>query len=132
MKLQKVYLSTKVEDELPEIGSCYFMFNDENNFVAFLSEQGHFKEWVSLKECNPTHWLKEQEVYTATHEQLEAYTKKVIKQAFESDLKDYVLVQWPESQEYMEEEWFDKEAILADESVGSAAYFIHKDRLFAK
>ncbi len=39
----------------------------------------------------------------------------------------YVLVQWPESQEYMEEEWFDDEAILAlgsEDITGSSAYFI--------
>lgn len=42
----------------------------------------------------------------------------------------YCLVQWPESQEYMEEEWFEEEAILAmgsDEQLerfGGSAYFI--------
>lgn len=28
----------------------------------------------------------------------------------------YVLVKWPDVQEYMEEEWFDQEAILAEDS----------------
>ena len=37
----------------------------------------------------------------------------------------YILVQWPESQEYMEEEWFDEEAILSDES----SYFIPLNRI---
>ena len=42
----------------------------------------------------------------------------------------YVLVQWPESQELMDQEWFDKEASLADfDKFGSAAYFIPKSRL---
>lgn len=39
----------------------------------------------------------------------------------------YVLVQWPDSQEYMEEDWFDEEAILAlgsEDKTGSSAYFI--------
>ena len=39
----------------------------------------------------------------------------------------YVLVQWPESQNYMEEEWFEEEAILAlgsEDKTGSSAYFI--------
>ena len=39
----------------------------------------------------------------------------------------YVLVQWPESQEFMEEKWFDDEAILAlgsEDKIGSSAYFI--------
>jgi hypothetical protein len=39
----------------------------------------------------------------------------------------YFLVEWPTSQDYMEEEWFDNEAILAlgsEEITGSSAYFI--------
>lgn len=39
----------------------------------------------------------------------------------------YILVQWPESQQYMEEEWFDEEAVLAlgaEEKTGSSAYFV--------
>ena len=39
----------------------------------------------------------------------------------------YVLVQWPDSQDYMEKEWFEEEAILAlgsEEQTGSSAYFI--------
>ena len=44
----------------------------------------------------------------------------------------YILVQWPESQEYMEEEWFEEEAILAlgsEEKTGSSAYFIPIKRI---
>jgi len=39
----------------------------------------------------------------------------------------YVLVEWPESQDFMEEEWFEDEALLAlgnEDRTGSAAYFI--------
>lgn len=47
-----------------------------------------------------------------------------------SDLyKDYVLVQWPNSQEYMDKEWFEDEAILAlgsEDKTGDSAYFIPK------
>lgn len=42
-------------------------------------------------------------------------------------METYVLVPFPEVQEYIEEEWFDKEAILAlgaEDTVGSSAYFI--------
>jgi hypothetical protein len=43
---------------------------------------------------------------------------------------DYVLVQWPKSQIFMDFDWFDDEAILADcDKFGSAAYFIPKNRL---
>jgi hypothetical protein len=42
----------------------------------------------------------------------------------------YVLVQWPESQELMEEDWFKEEAILdVDAKFGSSAYFIPLKRL---
>ena len=47
-------------------------------------------------------------------------------------METYVLVPWPESQEFMEEEWFQEEAILAlgaEESVGSSAYFIPVHRI---
>lgn len=39
----------------------------------------------------------------------------------------YVLVEWPDSQDYMEEEWFEEEAILAlgaEDKTGSSAYFV--------
>lgn len=41
----------------------------------------------------------------------------------------YVLIQWPESQELMDEEWFDDETSLADFfKFGSAAYFVPTQR----
>lgn len=39
----------------------------------------------------------------------------------------YILVQWPDSQEYMEKDWFEDEAILAlgvEDTIGGSAYFI--------
>ena len=49
-------------------------------------------------------------------------------------MKDnYTLVEWPESQLYMEEKWFQEEAILAlgnEEKTGSSAYFIPTTRYF--
>ena len=44
----------------------------------------------------------------------------------------YCLIQWPESQEYMEEEWFKEEAIFcggSEDKTGSSAYFIPIKRL---
>lgn len=44
----------------------------------------------------------------------------------------YVLVQWPDSQDYMEEEWFNEEAILAlgsEDKTGGSAYFIPLKRV---
>jgi len=44
----------------------------------------------------------------------------------------YVLVRWPNSQKYMEEDWFDEEAILTlgeEDKTGSSAYFIPIKRI---
>ena len=41
--------------------------------------------------------------------------------------QSYVLVRWPESQELMDEPWFQEEAILltgSEEQTGPSAYFI--------
>lgn len=45
----------------------------------------------------------------------------------------YVLVTWPESQQLMEQDWFDKEAILMNdeshlEEIGSQSYFVPVER----
>lgn len=43
---------------------------------------------------------------------------------------EYILVPWPESQEYMEYPWFREEAILDTDAInGSSAYFIPKNRI---
>ncbi len=47
-------------------------------------------------------------------------------------METYILVPWPDCQEYMEEQWFYKEAILAigaEEKVGTSAYFIPERRV---
>ena len=44
----------------------------------------------------------------------------------------YNLITWPESQDFMEEEWFEDEAILAlgnEDMTGSSAYFIPVNRI---
>lgn len=49
----------------------------------------------------------------------------------ENNIEDYtyVLVPFPESQEFMEKEWFEQEACLADyEMFGRACYFIPQVR----
>ena len=44
-------------------------------------------------------------------------------------MKNYVLIEWPDSQDYMDKEWFQKEAVLHnDEEVLSASYFIPENR----
>ena len=40
-------------------------------------------------------------------------------------MKTYILIEWPESQDYMVESWFDEEAIFVSGSeTGSSAYFV--------
>lgn len=45
-------------------------------------------------------------------------------------MNEYIIVQWPESQELMEQEWFDECVLINDEAmldkVGSSAYFVPK------
>jgi hypothetical protein len=44
----------------------------------------------------------------------------------------YILVEWPDSQQYMDEDWFDEDAILAlgsENKTGSSAYFIPIKRI---
>lgn len=70
--------------------------------------------------------------------------EETIKNLSEGEAKDMLLtiivgthslVQWPHSQEYMEEEWFDKEAVAAlgsEDMTGPSAYFIPTLRLIVK
>lgn len=66
--------------------------------------------------------------------------KKQISNLSEEEAKDmllrimedsYTVVPWPESQELMDKEWFDEEAILDVECIhGSSAYFVPTWRLY--
>lgn len=45
-------------------------------------------------------------------------------------IDSYILIPWPKSQKYMDEEWFEDEAILDVEcKFGSSAYFIPLKRI---
>lgn len=44
-------------------------------------------------------------------------------------MENYVLIPWPESQEFMDEVWFEDEAILADVVLGYSSYFIPEYRI---
>jgi hypothetical protein len=62
--------------------------------------------------------------------------EEIVRNLSEKEVKDklidilsdgYVLVEWPYSQEFMEEDWFEEEAIAAlgsEDKTGSSAYFI--------
>lgn len=51
----------------------------------------------------------------------------VINSLLDAVEEGYVLVEWPESQDLMEEDWFEEEAILS--FTGSSAYFVPIKRL---
>ena len=47
-------------------------------------------------------------------------------------MEKYILVTWPQSQELMEQEWFDECILMNDENhldeIGSSAFFVPEDR----
>ena len=71
-----------------------------------------------------------QAVYEHTDDNLEI--NKQVGNFLDTAMSGYVLVEWPESQDFMEEEWFEEEAILAlgsEDKTGSSAYFIPIKRI---
>lgn len=71
-----------------------------------------------------------QVVYEHTDDNLEI--NKQVGNFLDTAMSGYVLVEWPESQDFMEEEWFNEEAILAlgaEDITGSSAYFIPIKRI---
>jgi len=59
-------------------------------------------------------------------------SRKAVYNLLNAVSEGYVLIQWSESQEFMEEEWFDEEAIIAlgsEEKTGSSAFFIPIKRI---
>lgn len=63
----------------------------------------------------------------ALFEMFDVNTPEPVNNLLEAALNGYILVEWPESQKFMEEEWFQEEAILAlgsEDKTGSSAYFI--------
>lgn len=97
---QTVYLPVKVEDELPEIGRATFTFNEEIDTCSFLANDGSFKEWYQHFEHKPTHWLKLQEGYFFTPEQLNEYTQNVIKQSLETAAENVETVRVKFTEDY--------------------------------
>lgn len=56
--------------------------------------------------------------------------KELTKKFLNLSCNSYVVVAWPESQELMDKEWFDEEAVLdVDGKFGSSAYFIPLHRV---
>ena len=81
LKKQTVYLPTKVEDEaIPEYTNAIVSCEGNAHFNQVKYYASHFKEDFEMV----THWLKPQEAFVFTPEQLNEYTANVIKQALET------------------------------------------------
>ena len=92
---QTVYLPVKVEDELPE-GSGFYKTEEEGTSFFQRGDQTWWNTDVHGKKRFPEHWLKPQEGYFFTPEQLNEYTANVVRQALETaaekaevDFEDY-------------------------------------------
>lgn len=84
-----VHLPVRVEDELPTHKVC--ALNESNMLVGHLKHLGKgvirpivYVEDEHQEMGNVTHWLKSQEGYFFTPEQLNEYTANVIRQALET------------------------------------------------
>lgn len=92
MKLTKqtVYLTVKVEDELPaESCKCGIIKNGEFDLSYFIKTPSykvfdHVKSGLSHNQAEITHWLKPRESFVFTPEQLNEYTANVIKKTLET------------------------------------------------
>ena len=90
---QIVYLPVKVEDEKPKYGSKEFTIDSKNrksvhHILEILDENKDLYDkngFLNFGEDNSyvTHWLKLQEGYFFSPEQLNEYTANVIRQALE-------------------------------------------------
>ena len=74
--------------------------------------------------------LAMEQIGQALFELFETNTPQETKNLLTSLSEAYVIVQWPESQEFMEEDWFGEEAILDVEGkFGDSAYFVPLKRI---
>ena len=94
MKKQTVYLPVKVEkDNLPTKEVC--ALNESNMLVGHLKYLGEgvirpivYVEDEHQEMGNVTHWLKLQELFVFTPEQLNEYTANVVRQALETAARE--------------------------------------------
>lgn len=113
---QTVYLPVKVEkDNLPTKEVC--ALNESNMLVGHLKYlgEGVIRPIVYIEDKhqqmgNITHWIKPQEGYFFTSEQLNEYTQSVIKQSLETaaEKAEYNT----DGQEHINEVWVDKQSII--------------------
>ena len=90
---QTVYLPVKIEDELPTQEVC--ALNEHNMLVGHLKHLGKgvirpivYVEDEHQEMGNITHWLKQQEGYFFTPEQLNQFISNVIKDTLDTAAKE--------------------------------------------
>lgn len=94
---QTIYLPVDVKNELPlESCKCGIIKNGEFELSYFIKTPNytvfdHVKSGLSHNKSEITHWLKEQEVFVFTQEQLNEYTANVIRQALEAAAEKAVI-----------------------------------------
>ena len=95
MKIQTVYIPTKVEEELPESEGYY---KTEEEGTSYFDSDHWFNNHQLEKPRYPIHWLKPTETYVFTPEELkqllEEYTNKIIENVatiHKTNDKDYTI-----------------------------------------
>ena len=131
---QTVHLPVKVEDELPTHKVC--ALNDSNMLVGHLKHLGKgvirpivYVEDEHQEMGNVTHWLKSQEGYFFTPEQLNEYTANVIKQALETVADNAKVVEEElGSDEYREIpiDTFESSEFIADKGYEECSFYRYK------
>jgi hypothetical protein len=100
MKPQKqtVFLPVNVKDELPEETGFYKTEEEGTSFF----QRGDSTWWnndTHFIKRFPEHWLKPQEGYFFTHEELNEYTQNVIKQALENAAENTETLLWQNNED---------------------------------
>ena len=121
----KVNLTRTYEYELSDL---YSSINDGDRIQLDLSEEALFER---AKEEAFGDFIDEMDYFADNIEDFVEATATIEGTGSEHNTS-YNLIMWPESQNFMEEEWFEDEAILAlgnEDMTGSSAYFIPTHRL---
>lgn len=121
----KVILKRAYEYKLSDL---YSSINDGDRIQLELSKEALFKR---AREEAFDDFISEVDYFADNIEDFVGATVTIEGTGLEHNIS-YNLITWPESQNYMEEEWFEDEAILAlgnEDVTGSGAYFIPTNRI---
>lgn len=130
MEIQKfkqiVYLPVKLENEaIPEYTTAIVSCDGNINFNQVKYYASHFKEDFEMV----THWLKPQEAFVFTPEELNEYIQKVIKQALETAAENAKVVEEElGSDEYRENsiDTFESVEFIADKGYEECCFYRYK------